>query len=267
MASVKYGKAVYDFVKEHVEGRTNKELAELTNASLGTSFTELSMKSYVGNHKLYRKNGRGYLHVEIYTDMFPKEVYQFIKKNHVGKSPVEMAAMLLEEFGREYTYNQIRNFYKNHGLKSGIDTKFKPGNVPPLTGKKGQYPKGCEKSWYRKGNVPMNAVPVGTERVRPCSGYVWIKIAEPNRWRMKHLVIWEEANGKVPSGMKLIFLDNDRTNVSLENLALVDNDILLEMNRSDLRTSVKEYTEVGVTVAKLKRTTFRRRKENDKKDV
>ena len=92
-----YPVAVRDFVREHVEGISNRDLAKLVNQEFGTDFTEESMKSYIGNHKLYRKNKRGYR--KVYSKTFPEEVAVFIRENYVGVGPKEMAAVLNEKFG------------------------------------------------------------------------------------------------------------------------------------------------------------------------
>lgn len=72
---------------------------------------------------------------------------------------------------------------------------------------------------FKKGNRPWNTLPVGAERVSS-AGFVQVKIAQPNRWMPKHLLIWEKAHGPLPSGHKIEFIDGDRQNVCLENLKL-----------------------------------------------
>lgn len=48
----RYPPEVHQFIAANVEGRTCKELAELTNREMGTAFTETMMHSYKHNHGL-----------------------------------------------------------------------------------------------------------------------------------------------------------------------------------------------------------------------
>lgn len=52
----RYPPEVHDFIAANVEGRTCKELAELTNREMGTAFTETMMHSYKHNHGLNAEN-------------------------------------------------------------------------------------------------------------------------------------------------------------------------------------------------------------------
>lgn len=82
-------------------------------------------------------------------------------------------------------------------------------------------------------------------------GYPAVKIAEPNVWKLKHVLVWEAANGPVPEGHAIIFLDQDHTNTNLENLALVSRAELLELNRRELITSNAELTTTGILIARV----------------
>lgn len=135
--------------------------------------------------------------------------------------------------GVQLKSSQIKAFVKNHGLKSGIDARFKLGSEP--------FNKGKEKTWiggeatqFKKGHKPHNYVPVGSERVNG-DDYVDIKIADPNRWRGKHLIVWEEQNGRpVPKGHAVIFGDGNRRNFERDNLILVSRGQLAIMNKNGL---------------------------------
>lgn len=70
------------------------------------------------------------------------------------------------------------------------------------------------------------SLPIGTERLNP-RGYVEVKTDKRWKngtvmWEAKQRIIWREANGEIPSDKKIIFKDGNRTNLSLDNLELVD---------------------------------------------
>ena len=105
-----------------------------------------------------------------------------------------------------------------------------------------------KKGWFKKGNRPKNRFKVGTERLRE-DGYIWIKIGGPNRWRQKHRLLWEEANGPIPKGGIILFADSDRSNITIDNLILISKSQLLTLNRNGLIQNKRELTEVGVLIA------------------
>ena len=70
---------------------------------------------------------------------------------------------------------------------------------------------------FKKGHRPYNSVPVGSETTAP--GYVKIKVAEPNVWRRRSSIVFEEAHGESPpEGWILRHIDGDPMNDALENL-------------------------------------------------
>lgn len=259
----KYNNEIHAFIAANVEGRTCKELAELTNQKFKTNFIKSSMKSYKANHKLKSHTRNGNAPGE--SKLFPKEVQEFIRANAQGKTDAELAALINDCFSIVYRENQIRWYRRNNHIKNGRDGKFKPGSIPPNKGKKGQCAEGCKKTWFKKGNTPFNHKPVGSERT--CKdGFRLVKTAEPNVWRPKHLILWEQHNGLIPKGYKVVFLDSNRENIVIENLALVSHNELLILNRSKLKSEYPEITKVGITVAKVKNA-VRRNKKNRNKGV
>ena len=46
-------------------------------------------------------------------------------------------------------------------------------------------------------------------------------MAEPNKWKLTHRLIWEEANGPIPKDYTVTFLDKNKENLELSNLALL----------------------------------------------
>ncbi len=247
---MKYSKEVKDFIRNNVKGRTTKELVELVNKEMGTDFTESKMKSYKTNHKLRSGTPVGNK-PGMPTKMYPQKVKNYMKSNCVGTSPGRMADILNEKFGTQYTHKQIRSYYKNHGLRCGLDARFKEGQVPPNKGKKGYYSPGCEKTWFKKGHTPENYRPIGSERVN-VDGYIEIKTSDPNSWSLKHRVIYEDHHGKIPEKHVVVFLDGNQLNTSIDNLKLISQQELLVMNRNGLFSDDADLTEVGVAVAKLK---------------
>lgn len=252
----RYPKEVHSFIEENVAGRTTRQLTAMVNERFGEGlFTESSMKSYKANHKLRSGTPCG-LPKDHASETFPQHVGDYIRANYIGVGPKEMAERLNKRFGASYTSAQLKGFYANHKLSSGLTGHFEKGCVPPNKGKKGVRHAGCEKGWFAKGHTPFNKLPIGTVLMKS-DGYLWRKLGEGARdWRQEHILVWEAANGQIPEGHKIIFKDGDRTNCDLGNLAMCSNDVHLQMVRRGLRFEDPELTETGMMVAKVQRAAF-----------
>ncbi|WP_235775561.1 MULTISPECIES: HNH endonuclease signature motif containing protein [Paenibacillus] len=181
---------------------------------------------------------------------YTPEQKEFIRTHVQGRYVLELTAMFNEKFDVELQPSQMRAFIRNNGLKSGIDARIKPGNVPPNKGKKKLWV-GGEATQFKKGHKPHNYVPVGSERVNG-DDYVDIKVADPNKWRGKHLIVWEQQNDSpVPKGHAVIFGDGNRRNFNPDNLILVTRGQLAIMNKRGLIQNSAELTRTGVIIADL----------------
>jgi hypothetical protein len=131
----------------------------------------------------------------------------------------------------------------------GIETRFKPGNVS--NNNTAPMVAAGVATRFKKGQRPYNHVPVGTELVKH-DGYVWRKIAEPNKWRQKHLLLWEETHGAPPAkGMKVCFKDGNRLNVVPDNLECIPQAELTR--RNSIHRYPPELKEVIRLSAKVRR--------------
>src|SRR5690606_36438394 len=102
-------------------------------------------------------------------------------------------------------------------------------------------------------------------------GYVLVKVRDDGpwhkRWRHKHRVIWEEANGPIPRGYVLIFLDQNKQNVTLENLALIPRSKLSILNKKGLLYDHAEFTKTGLIMADIYKKIGERKRLNVSKGV
>lgn len=196
---------------------------------------------------------------------YTEEEYQFLIDNVKGITLKELTQRFNKRFNTNISENAIANQKAKLGIRSGImGGQFPKGLVPWNKGKKGsmspeQYKK-CKATMFKKGQVPQNHKPVGSERIDR-DGYVHVKVAEPNKWRPKHRVLWEKVNGPIPKKYRLIFADGNRQNITLDNLILVSYAQSFIMNQKNLFKNDKELTKAGVTVAKVLDKVNKRKKE------
>lgn len=260
---VKYSREVYEFVAAHVKGITCEELTKLTNEKLGTNFTIKAMQSYKRNHNLQsglRYNGSNK------RKLFPDKIAEFIRANAPGMYNKDLTELVNKTFGTNYSISQVDCYKANHHISSGLTGHFEKGHIPKNKGKKmskNQYEK-CAKTMFKKGNIPHNHRPVGSERESK-DGYIEIKIAEPKRWIGKHKAIYEKHYGPVPKGYKVIFLDRNNRNFDIKNLACVSSAELARLNQNHRISEFPEITKAGIALEKYCEVIRRKRKENGNK--
>lgn len=245
----RYTQEQRDFIAANIKGRRYAALAELMSERFGIPFTGGQLHAYAKNHDLTNGMPSGRI-VGERPRLFPDEVMSFIRENAKGKTNAELQKLVNDAFGTNYTEKQIQQVKHRNHITSGLDTRFQKGHATHNKGMKGYYAPGSEKGWFQKGNTPHNHHEIGTE-VMTTDGYPAVKIAEPNVWKLKHILVWEEANGPVPEGYTVIFLDRDHTNTKLENLALVSRAELLELNRRELIKDDAELTMSGILIARI----------------
>jgi hypothetical protein len=204
----------------------------------------------------------------MYGHKYTDEERRFFVEYVPGHSYKEIQEEFINRFDWNISINQIKTYIGNHGLNTGRTGCFEKGHIPFNKGEKMSHEtyKKCAATMFKKGNIPKNHRPVGSERITK-DGYVEIKIAEPRKWALKHRYIWEQANGEIPDGHIIIFRDNDRTNISLDNLMIIPRSINAVINHGGLSETINETKELAVNYAKLVSVTRQRKKEQKEQDL
>lgn len=172
-----------------------------------------------------------------------------------GHSYEEITEAFKNKFPPGVEKRKIVACLKNHKIKTGRTGYFQKGMIPA---NKGTHPKSVGRmaeTQFKKGNIPKNHKKVGTVSIRTNSKkgqrYVYEKVAEPNKWRLKHIIEWEKHNGPVPKGNNIIFADGDSTNTDVSNLMMVTKGQHGVMNRNGIRGNDRESMETAVNIATL----------------
>ena len=181
--------------------------------------------------------------------VWSKEEKEYISEIAFGHNVKEIQKMMNEKFNYDYTKGQIKGALSRYKLKTGFDGRFAKGHTPMNKGTKGMSK--ANKTSFKKGHTPLNYRPIGSERIN-VDGYVEIKIADPNVWKLKHRVIWEQHYGPIPNHQPIIFLDRNKSNLDINNLAMVTNRQLLFLNGNKLIKSDAELTKTAINIAKIK---------------
>lgn len=186
---------------------------------------------------------------------YSKQEITFLASHIKGRDFRELTRIFNEHFGLSLTFGQVKAACKNRGFTNGRDGRFAPGTIPPNKGVKGVG--GWPPTHFPKGHRPYNWQPVGAERVNT-DGYVDVKIAEPSKWRGKHLLLWEKQHGPLPKGFVVIFADGNRRNFTLANLVKISRQELAYVNRNRLLRGDADLTAAAITVAKVAQKAARR---------
>lgn len=273
----RYPQEIHDFVKEHVSKLRDADLAQACNDAFGTCFTAQTMKSFRGNHG-YRNGRKQWTSEEYwkYQKRYPKGMYEFVRDNSWGVSSKEMADMVNEKFGTDFTQSMMKQFRQRHGIKSGVTGWYQKGHPPGTKGKtleeicKGDQEKlsRVRSTQFRKGERPVNELPIGSIvvnsagyklRKRAMDGTLW------ERWEFLHRAVWEENNGPIPDDMVVTFLDSNKLNCDISNLVLVTKGENCVLTRMGLRSEDPDLTGAGISVVRLKQAIREKRKQKRKR--
>lgn len=255
----RYTKEQIDYLREIAKGRYLNEITNLFNQKFGLNLTESQIKNLKTNYKI--TSGVPNRRITGDEGLFTKVQKEFIKQHVKGRTNKELTDLINKTFNLSITTEQMRNYKRNHGLSSGLDFRFKKGHTPWNKGVKG-LDIGGKETRFKKGHKPANYLPVGTERVSK-DGYVIVKISDEGtqhqRWKRKHVLIWEQANGPVPEGHVVIFGDGNRRNFDLSNLILVPREHLARMAKLGLFQNDAELTRTGLLIAEIHKKISERR--------
>jgi len=200
------------------------------------------------------------------------EEVTFLKEFAPGHSRLEV----YEELGRRFpdhthTFDNMVAAMKNRKIRTGTHRwyghRLKPEERDPkwyrdeeLAFLKEYTPGHSRKEIHAEYNRRFPERPRSYNSIVACMknhGYIWVKVddqinAKKNvNWKQKQRLIWEQEHGPVPEGMFVTFLDGNRENFDLSNLALITRAEHARLNQSGLRSEDPEITAAALQVAKL----------------
>jgi hypothetical protein len=160
---------------------------------------------------------------------YTPEQVQFLKKNIHGKSYAEFTEIFNAKFNVKCSKKQINRMANYYGV-------VQSQNYVPT---------------YK----------IGGERLLS-DGYIYIKVSMDKgrckNWKQKHRYVWEKANGKILKGKTIIFLDSNRMNCDIENLAMVSRAENIKLTQLGLRSNNRETTLAGIAIVKHLLATHKR---------
>lgn len=191
------------------------------------------------------------------------EIHENFLKKHETTPRKELAKLFNAKFKTHIPYKALAQKCTKIGLVCPNIGCFQKGNISHNKGTKGLMKR--NKTSFKKGNKPVNIKKVGTISVRKDKNgrlYMYIKIAEPNKWQMFHVYIWEYKYGKIPKGHCVIFRDKNTSNTSLDNLILISKAELVKLNQK-YSTIDKSLKETALQVIRLSSVVNKKTKQGE----
>lgn len=238
--------------------KSTEEIIGVYYKRYGEILTRSAVKAFAANHKLKKVDGH-----------LTAEEIAFIQDNGAGRNTEELTVLFNARFNKKKTIKAMSALRYKYGAKSGLKTRvpnsgqFPKGHVPHSKGKKQTdfmsvaAIERTKATRFQKGHPVWNHKPIGSTRVN-VYGYVEEKVAEPNKWRLKHQIVWEAAHGKTKKGEMIVFLDGNKQNCSLENLTVINQSVNARLNQGHLRSKYPEITKVAITLGKVIAKTHQR---------
>lgn len=188
-----FSKKEDDFIRSNFHSMTNPELAK----RLGKTLTVVRNKC--------RQMGLLHMKLEYWTN----EQVTFLKENFQSIGDSELAELFNKKWKKNkgWTKKHIEKKRRYLGLKRTVEEqflirtgRFNAADYKEFNGK--EFKQGSKRLWMSNGKW-----------------YWMIKIN--GRFIKYHRYRWEKFRGKIPKGMKLVFLDGNTLNVKLSNLAVM----------------------------------------------
>ena len=263
----RYSKEFLDWLRKVAPGRSLARIHGLIWARWRMRLSDCQLKNVFKNHGIRRFEGMSHKDMcaitTVHEHKFPPELKDWLLSQDVtGITRAGMLDRINEHFGWDMTLTQLKGYLnRNHIALWGIEAgQFRKGH-PSTKGVRmsaEQYRK-CAATMFRKGNRPPNAVPVGTiVTAKVTTGnreerYYKKKVAEPNKWKLLHRLVWEEHNGPIPKNHVITFLDGDWRNCGISNLMCISRGANCRANQDGLRFEGNpELTKSGLLVSELK---------------
>lgn len=217
MAKFIFTQEMYEYATKLYSTMSIGETTKLFNKKFGTNREPQKLR---GNMKARGfRNGRGPGEImKGVSKLFNKEQIKFMKANYAKLGRQGLTDALNEKFNTQFKKSQLVGYLKANKIKSGRTGYFKKGVPSWSKGTKGVLK--ANSASFKKGLVPHNVKPVGSERVS-VDGYVEIKVKGSKAWKLKHRIVYEQHFGKLKPGDVIRFKDDNRLNMDPSNLIKV----------------------------------------------
>ncbi len=229
--------AIAEYAKENISGKRVAELTDEVNQKFNVAIKPDTLLRALNKRNIYFGKKDKSKRLMLLTP----EQFEFFKQHHKGKTSQEFAQIMVETFNIKLTASQVSSIRTNHKMPSGVDTRFKKGSEAWNKGKK--FPGTGNITTFKKGHVPYKVLKDGAERITR-DGYIEVKCQR--KWIPKHRIIYEKHYGKIPKDHFVFFIDQDKTNLDINNLIAISYQECAYLNKN-----LKLNTDASINRAKI----------------
>lgn len=153
------------------------------------------------------------------------ELKEYLVNNGNKYIVKDLVKLVNKKFNENYKENELRKYL----VRNKIDYKYENKN---------------------KSNPMGTNVPLGTEYIKP-DGMTLVKVSK-NEWKYKQRLIYEEHYGiKLKESDYIIFLNQDRTDFRIENLAKVTRKESSYLANMDIFSTDADVTNLSINLVKM----------------
>lgn len=191
--------------------------------------------------------------------VYTKEQEQFLIRQSKGVSRKMLTDMFNAKFGTNKSVLAIKSWCNSRGFYNGNDGRFKNGNVSWQTGLSAdEYKKHFTEESFKRSIEkikPKRLHHVGDTILR--HGELWVVINEDDnvctdkRLVSKRRYVYEQAYGKIPPKHRIIHLDGNKLNCSIDNLYCIPSKFIPIINKNHWLTDSREHTLTAIKWCEL----------------
>ena len=155
--------------------------------------------------------------VQMYPELFAQEIAERLGRSE--RSVHSKANSLGLKSNKE---KYVKAGLKGCTSEKAIATRYQKGHASANKGQKisPELYERLKPTMFKKGSIPHNKKPIGTEVIND-DGYIMVKVANPDKWQLKHRIVWEQVHGEIPEGYNIQFKNHNRQDCRIENLYLI----------------------------------------------
>jgi hypothetical protein len=189
------------WIKQRYKAETIAELRAGFISEFGGDYTHHQFANIM--HNLGLKSVGGFKTKGKFKFQLSAAQIDWLKKEYRTYTAPILLNMFNEKYALGLTMVQFKNVLSKHEIKS--ESKF--------TEKVGYE---VNETAFKKGGTHHTALPVGSEAIE--NGYIRVKVTEPNVWKPKQVIVYENHFGPVKNDEVVRFKDGNNRNFSPENL-------------------------------------------------
>jgi hypothetical protein len=113
---------------------------------------------------------------------------------------------------------------RSHLIGNQFRKGLRPSNAFPIghpPWNKGKYVHLSPATEFKSGPRPELRAPAGTVSIRIDKNdkpRAFVKVSDPNIWKLRAVIVWESVHGPLPKGLLVHHCDRDTLNDSADNL-------------------------------------------------